>query len=120
MILFWILFQTQPPNDRSYTRNSKNDPVYWLNRLSGLFRSLSIPRKSHVGLPHPCKEAVCDDFWPVAARLFELHKADVRLMEQCCKSVRFAVRCIGKDASSFLSPLVEQVYPKISARLKVN
>ena len=106
---FSFYSQTQSPNDRSYAKNSKNDPVYWLNRLSGFFRCLSIPKKAYQGFQHPCKEAVCEDFWPVISRYFDIHQADVRLMEQCCRCVRFAVRCIGKEASSFLSPLVEQV-----------
>ncbi|CAG7827981.1 unnamed protein product [Allacma fusca] len=102
------LVKTQSPNDRSYVKGSKDDPVYWLDRLSALFRSTSVPRKNYQG-DHPCKPAICEDFWPVISSCFNKYQADVKLMERCCRSIRFAVRCIGKDSGDFLQPLVQQL-----------
>lgn len=37
------------------------------------------------------------------------HQADNRIVERCCRCLRFAVRCVGKGSASLLQPLVTQV-----------
>lgn len=37
------------------------------------------------------------------------HSADNRIVERCCRCLRFAVRCVGKGSAALLQPLVTQV-----------
>lgn len=39
------------------------------------------------------------------------HSADNRIVERCCRCLRFAVRCVGKGSAALLQPLVTQVWP---------
>ena len=36
-------------------------------------------------------------------------QSDVRIVERCCRCIRFAVRCLGKGSATLLTPLVTQV-----------
>ena len=38
------------------------------------------------------------------------HSADNRIVERCCRCLRFAVRCVGKGSAALLQPLVTQVW----------
>ncbi|KAI2665443.1 Transportin-3 [Labeo rohita] len=37
------------------------------------------------------------------------HQNDNRIVERCCRCLRFAVRCVGKGSASLLQPLVTQM-----------
>lgn len=47
--------------------------------------------------------------WPVLSETLNKHSADNRIVERCCRCLRFAVRCVGKGSAALLQPLVTQV-----------
>ena len=47
--------------------------------------------------------------WPVLSSACKKYQADVRIVERCCRCIRFAVRCLGKGSATLLTPLVTQV-----------
>lgn len=47
--------------------------------------------------------------WPVLSETLNAHQGDNRIVERCCRCLRFAVRCVGKGSASLLQPLVTQV-----------
>ncbi|MGH0142905.1 UNVERIFIED_CONTAM: hypothetical protein FKN15_047838 [Acipenser sinensis] len=47
--------------------------------------------------------------WPVLSETLNKHQADNRIVERCCRCLRFAVRCVGKGSAALLQPLVTQV-----------
>nr|CAD7417236.1 unnamed protein product [Timema poppensis] len=47
--------------------------------------------------------------WPVLSNTCTKFQSDHRVMERCCRCLRFAVRCVGKQSAHLLEPLVKQV-----------
>ena len=47
--------------------------------------------------------------WPTLSLTFQKFSSDLRVMEHCCRCLRFAVRCVHQQSAPLLSPLVEQV-----------
>ncbi|KAK7058745.1 hypothetical protein SK128_012246 [Halocaridina rubra] len=90
----------------SIEKNSKTDPVVWLDRLAAIFRNVNPIVQN--GEPHPCQEVVME-VWPTLSLTFQRYSSDLRVMEQCCRCLRFAVRCVHKHSMPLLSPLVEQM-----------
>lgn len=43
------------------------------------------------------------------SRACEKYQSDVRIIERCCRCIRFAIRCLGKNSATLLTPLVTQV-----------
>ncbi|EDO32037.1 predicted protein [Nematostella vectensis] len=86
--------------------NSFPDPTLWLDRLAAVFRSIEYRPSS--GKTHPC-QVVVEEVWPTLANLCEKYQHDVKIIERCCRCMRFAVRCIGKSAGNLLSPMVDQM-----------
>lgn len=60
------------------------------------------------GQVHPC-QAVVEKVWPILSEICNKYQTDVRVIERCCRCIRFAVRCVGKQSASLLEPLVTQV-----------
>lgn len=113
-------------------RGSKTDPVIWLDRLAAIFRHTNI-QIDNPNEPHPCQSVItevsnamsadrcerfsgfiidvvyCLQMWPVLSNICNVYQEDPRLMERCCRCIRFAVRCIGKHSMNILEPLVKQV-----------
>ncbi|KAK3585736.1 hypothetical protein CHS0354_020305 [Potamilus streckersoni] len=85
---------------------SKRDPTVWLDRLAAIFRHTS-PTVTN-GQMHPC-QAVIQEVWPVLSEACNKYQADVRIIERCCRCVRFVIRCLGKSSASLLTPLVTQM-----------
>ena len=52
--------------------------------------------------------------WPVLSNAFTTYQHDPRVMERCCRCLRFAVRCVGKYSAYLLEPLVKQVNAKLN------
>ncbi|KAK1193875.1 TNPO3 protein, partial [Pygoscelis papua] len=52
---------------------------------------------------------VCAQIWPVLSETLNKHSADNRIVERCCRCLRFAVRCVGKGSAALLQPLVTQM-----------
>ncbi|XP_069157957.1 transportin-3 isoform X1 [Procambarus clarkii] len=87
-------------------KNSKTDPVVWLDRLAAIFRNVNPIVQN--GERHPCQEVVME-VWPTLSLTFQRYSSDLRVMEHCCRCLRFAVRCVHQHSAPLLSPLVEQI-----------
>lgn len=93
-------------NDFVPVRGTKSDPIIWFDRLSAIFRNTHVRVEN--GEVHPC-QGVINDVWPVLSRACDKYQADSRIMERCCRCIRFAIRCVGKQGSYLVRPLVEQI-----------
>ncbi|MGH0178875.1 UNVERIFIED_CONTAM: hypothetical protein FKN15_000370 [Acipenser sinensis] len=60
------------------------------------------------GQTHPCQKVI-QEIWPVLSETLNKHQADNRIVERCCRCLRFAVRCVGKGSAALLQPLVTQM-----------
>ncbi|XP_071517144.1 transportin-3 [Panulirus ornatus] len=87
-------------------KNTKSDPVIWLDRLAAIFRNVNPVVQN--GEQHPCQEVVME-VWPTLSLTFQRYSSDLRVMEHCCRCLRFAVRCVHQQSAPLLSPLVEQI-----------
>ncbi|MCL4123759.1 UNVERIFIED_CONTAM: hypothetical protein GTU68_064559 [Idotea baltica] len=91
---------------RPVVKNGESDPVIWLDRLSAIFRSVNPIIKN--GEIHPCQEVVME-IWPTLAATFHQYSSDIRIMEHCCRCLRFAVRCVHQQSAPLLPALVEMI-----------
>ncbi|KAK3863762.1 hypothetical protein Pcinc_030497 [Petrolisthes cinctipes] len=89
-----------------FEKNTAGDPVVWLDRLATVFRNVN-PNVQN-GEQHPCQEVVME-MWPTLSQTFQKYSSDLRVMEHCCRCLRFAVRCVHQQSAPLLSPLVEQI-----------
>lgn len=48
--------------------------------------------------------------WPILSNVCTTYQHDAKLMERCCRCLRFAVRCVRKHSAHLLEPLVKQVF----------
>ncbi|XP_051911011.1 transportin-3 isoform X2 [Hippocampus zosterae] len=94
------LLAEESPNGRSA------DPTVWLDRLAVIFRHTNPIVEN--GQTHPCQKVI-QEIWPVLSETLDAHRADNRIVERCCRCLRFAVRCVGKGSASLLQPLVTQM-----------
>uniref|UniRef100_A0A8C9TF51 Transportin 3 n=1 Tax=Scleropages formosus TaxID=113540 RepID=A0A8C9TF51_SCLFO len=94
------MISLEPTNGKSV------DPTIWLDRLAVIFRHTNPVVQN--GQSHPCQKVI-QEIWPVLSQTLNKHQADNRVVERCCRCLRFAVRCIGKGSASLLQPLVTQV-----------
>ena len=90
------------------SKNSQNDPVLYLDRLAAILRHVNPPNMSP-NMPHPCCQTVIHDLWPVVSSVCDVYASDARIMERTCRTVRFAVRCLGVQSAPLLEPLVKQM-----------
>ncbi|KAJ8373759.1 hypothetical protein SKAU_G00043390 [Synaphobranchus kaupii] len=94
------LLSQDPGNGKS------SDPTVWLDRLAVIFRHTNPIVEN--GQTHPCQKVI-QEIWPVLSETLNKHQADNRIVERCCRCLRFAVRCVGKGSASLLQPLVTQM-----------
>uniref|UniRef100_A0A671UDU3 Transportin-3 n=1 Tax=Sparus aurata TaxID=8175 RepID=A0A671UDU3_SPAAU len=94
------LLAEESPNGKSA------DPTVWLDRLAVIFRHTNPIVEN--GQTHPCQKVI-QEIWPVLSETLNTHQADNRIVERCCRCLRFAVRCVGKGSASLLQPLVTQM-----------
>uniref|UniRef100_A0A3Q1HBG6 Transportin-3 n=1 Tax=Anabas testudineus TaxID=64144 RepID=A0A3Q1HBG6_ANATE len=88
------------------TNGKSADPTVWLDRLAVIFRHTNPIVEN--GQTHPCQKVI-QEIWPVLSETLNTHQADNRIVERCCRCLRFAVRCVGKGSASLLQPLVTQM-----------
>ncbi|XP_068611179.1 transportin-3 [Brachionichthys hirsutus] len=88
------------------TNGKSSDPTVWLDRLAVIFRHTNPIVEN--GQTHPCQKVI-QEIWPVLSETLNAHRADNRIVERCCRCLRFAVRCVGKGSASLLQPLVTQM-----------
>ncbi|KAL0119670.1 hypothetical protein PUN28_007838 [Cardiocondyla obscurior] len=101
----WTLLADRVPIERG----TKTDPVIWLDRLAAIFKHTN-PQIDDPNKPHPC-QSVVTEMWPVLSNVCETYQRDVRVIERCCRCIRFAVRCVGKNSAHLLEPIVKQIVP---------
>jgi transportin-3 len=70
-------------------KNTQSDPVLYLDRLASIFRNLT-PVVTP-GALHPCQE-VATDLWPIISAACDTFAREERIMERCCRTLRFTVR----------------------------
>ncbi|RXM30474.1 Transportin-3 [Acipenser ruthenus] len=76
------------------------------DRLAVIFRHTNPIVEN--GQTHPCQKVI-QEIWPVLSETLNKHQADNRIVERCCRCLRFAVRCVGKGSAALLQPLVTQM-----------
>ncbi|KAM4747695.1 transportin-3 isoform 1-T1 [Rhinophrynus dorsalis] len=100
----------------SQERNNgiSSDPTLFLDRLAVIFRHTNPIVEN--GQTHPCQKVIQEipgfsilQIWPVMSETLNKHRADNRIVERCCRCLRFAVRCVGKGSAALLQPLVTQM-----------
>ncbi|XP_019637982.1 PREDICTED: transportin-3-like isoform X3 [Branchiostoma belcheri] len=97
--------------NESVKEGTKTDPTIFLDRLASIF---SLFQYRHTapevqnGQIHPCQQVV-QEVWPVLSDTCNKYQADIRIVERCCRCIRFAVRCVGKQSAGLLQPLVTQM-----------
>ena len=89
-------------------KNTQNDPVLYLDRLAAILRHVNPPNMSST-IAHPCTDTVINDIWPEVSAVCEVYASDARIMERTCRTIRFAVRCLGVQSAPLLEPLVKQM-----------
>uniref|UniRef100_A0A5F9CC32 Transportin 3 n=1 Tax=Oryctolagus cuniculus TaxID=9986 RepID=A0A5F9CC32_RABIT len=94
------LLSQEPSNGMS------SDPTVFLDRLAVIFRHTNPIVEN--GQTHPCQKVI-QEIWPVLSETLNKHRADNRIVERCCRCLRFAVRCVGKGSAALLQPLVTQM-----------
>ncbi|XP_025097718.1 transportin-3-like isoform X1 [Pomacea canaliculata] len=87
-------------------QGTNTDPTIWLDRLAAIFRYTN-PTVTN-GQMHPCQPVIME-LWPVLSQACTKYQADVRIIERCCRCIRFAIRCLGKNSATLLTPLVTQM-----------
>ncbi|CAH1407920.1 unnamed protein product [Nezara viridula] len=93
-------------NDVKLEKGTKTDPAVWMDRLSAIFRHINLTVRN--GEIHPC-QPVITEIWPVLSSVCSKYQANSHVMERCCRCLRFAVRCVGKQSVNLLEPLVKQI-----------
>ncbi|XP_023333907.1 transportin-3 isoform X1 [Eurytemora carolleeae] len=96
------------PRAPKLVKNSPSDPVLYLDRLADVFRHVSPSNGCVIPAPHPCK-GVVEATWPALSRCCDLYADDERITERTCRTIRFAVRCLGIQSAGLLQPLVTQL-----------
>lgn len=92
--------------DMKPERGKRSDPVFWIDRLAAILRHCNpTVRESDI---HPML-SILEEVWPVMSSVFVKYQADLRIMERTCRFVRYAIRCVGKQATPILEPLVKQM-----------
>jgi len=95
-------------SSKKIVKNSPNDPVLYLDRLADVFRHVSPSNGCVVQRPHPCRPVV-QATWPTLSRCCDHYGVDERVTERACRTIRFAIRCLGIESAWLLQPLVSQL-----------
>ncbi|VDP15143.1 unnamed protein product [Soboliphyme baturini] len=86
---------------------SPKEPIFWMDRLTVLFRYLSVTELGDA--PHPCLKSV-QEIWPVLLRACQQYEESLKVAEHCCRTIRFVIRCLGMQSLPFISPLVNKMF----------
>lgn len=85
---------------------SKSLPLYWLDRLTTIFRTIKLRNVSE-GM-HPCQPVV-EEVWPSFSHCLTKYQNDSKVTESCCRALRFALRCTEKYSRSILADVVNTI-----------
>lgn len=86
---------------------AKPDPTIYLDRIAAIFRANPAGSVPNNQVQH-C-QIVVQEIWPVLSRTCECYQGDSRVVERCCRSIRFVVRSVSKHSLPLLEPLVTQM-----------
>ncbi|KAK7861760.1 hypothetical protein R5R35_010783 [Gryllus longicercus] len=93
-------------NDVAFEKDTHSDPVRCFDRLATVFKFVNPPADNDSA--HPCLRILLE-MWPYLSKACNKYQGDVRVMERCCRCLRFAIRCVGKQSTQILEPLVQQI-----------
>ncbi|XP_058116400.1 transportin-3 isoform X2 [Anopheles ziemanni] len=102
---------TNGDDDGLNVKKTRSDPGFWLDRLAAIYRHVTPPPPPHqanTSEVNPCAFVIINN-WNVLSRALERYKNDSKIMERIVRCIRYAIRCIGKQAMPILEPLVKQI-----------
>ncbi|EDS34143.1 transportin-3 [Culex quinquefasciatus] len=97
---------TTGEDDGLGVKKDRHDPIFWVDRLASIYRHVNptIPDTE----VNPCVFVIVSN-WNVLSRAMECYKNDSKIMERIVRCIRYAIRCVGKQAMPILEPLVKQI-----------
>ncbi|XP_058821533.1 transportin-3 isoform X2 [Topomyia yanbarensis] len=87
-------------------KKDRHDPVFWVDRLASIYRHVNPTVEDNT--VNPCVFVIVNN-WSVLSRAMECFKDDSKIMERIVRCIRYAIRCVGKQAMPILEPLVKQI-----------
>lgn len=57
---------------------------------------------------NPCKTVVIE-VWPIVSRAFNKYQNDIRIMERCCRAVRFMLRSVSQQVRELVDAVATQI-----------
>lgn len=97
---------TSTEDDGLGVKKDRHDPVFWVDRLASIYRHVS-PNVAE-NEENPCVFVIVSN-WSVLSRAMEYYKNDSKIMERIVRCIRYAIRCVGKQAMPILETLVKQI-----------
>ncbi|XP_053693018.1 transportin-3 isoform X1 [Sabethes cyaneus] len=97
---------TSVEDDGLGVKKDRHDPVFWVDRLASIYRHVNPTITANE--VNPCVYVIVNN-WSVLSRAMECYKNDSKTMERIVRCIRYAIRCIGKQAMPILEPLVKQI-----------
>uniref|UniRef100_A0A914R1P1 Uncharacterized protein n=1 Tax=Parascaris equorum TaxID=6256 RepID=A0A914R1P1_PAREQ len=112
----------EPNNENgsdSWTRLS-HDPVLWIDRIAAVFRQVQPWQKQVANPKNSQQKGDTEDVlvpwldsvnivWPVLSAVCTKYEKHIRIIEHCCRAVRFLIRSLGVQSIVFVEQLVTQV-----------
>ncbi|VDK43028.1 unnamed protein product [Anisakis simplex] len=100
-----------------------HDPVLWIDRIAAVFRQVQPWHKQDANPAknsHTKGERLADVaavpwldsvnvIWPVLSAVFNHYEKHIRIIEHCCRAVRFLIRSLGVQSMVFVEQLVAQM-----------
>ena len=93
-------------NGENKNGGPKSTALYWLDRLTAMFRTIRI--KNPASGAHPCQPVV-EQVWPAISSCLLKYQNDPKTSESCCRALRFVLRCAEKYSSTILESVVRTV-----------
>uniref|UniRef100_A0A1Q3F9K5 Transportin-3 n=1 Tax=Culex tarsalis TaxID=7177 RepID=A0A1Q3F9K5_CULTA len=87
-------------------KKDRHDPIFWVDRLASIYRHVNPTIADNE--VNPCVFVIVSN-WSVLSRAMECYKNDSKIMERIVRCIRYAIRCVGKQAMPILEPLVKQI-----------
>ncbi|XP_062562419.1 transportin-3 isoform X1 [Armigeres subalbatus] len=97
---------TSGEDDGLTLKRDRHDPVFWVDRLASIYRHVN-PEVSANDV-NPCVFVIVSN-WSILSRAMECYKNDPKTMERIVRCIRYAIRCVGKQAMPILESLVKQI-----------
>lgn len=92
-------------NKTEIKKGTSTDPITWLDRIAAIFRFTNATTN---GVENP-SAPVLNEMLPLFIQILNHYQSDGRIMERCCRCLRFAIRCVGKSGSFVVEPLAKEL-----------